>query len=62
MKTGLEFYAIAQEIHGKLAILSELKEDDIITPEVARENAKAVAQKGRPIYVIKVQILEGWIG
>lgn len=55
------FYAVAQEIHGKLTILGELLQGPDAR-KTAEDLAKGLAQKGMSKQVVEIKVVSYWIG
>ncbi len=55
------YYAVAQEIHGKMCILSDL-DSSPGAKEKAEEAAKGLAQKGMSKQVLEIKVSSSWIG
>lgn len=55
------FYAVAQEIHGKLTILGELLQGPD-AKKTAEDLAKGLAQKGMSKQVLEIKVVSSWIG
>lgn len=52
------FYAVAKELNGEMAILSDLCEDQ----EKVTKDAKSMAQKFSAYHVVKVEVVSSWVG
>ena len=54
--------ATAMDVHGKLNIISAVEADTNDNLAKIRHTCQALSAKGRPLYVIMVEIYEGWEG
>lgn len=55
------YYAVAQEMNGKMCILSDL-DSSPGAKERAEEGAKGLAQKGMSKQVLEIKVSSSWIG
>ncbi len=55
------YYAVAQVIHGKVKILSELSAEPGYR-EKMEETAKALAPAGRTMEVVEIKVISSWKG